>query len=138
MKNFALYLFSAVLVFAAAFGLTEYLMGTSNVLGAGSTSFLGFEKVSEYSKEEISLTQEEEEQLKLIILEAERKNRRVKFAPVWQGDMKYNLHILNEKQGHFFITLGNVNVVFEDASKGGYEIVNAEEIISEIDKLLEK
>ncbi len=136
MKKFALYIFSAVLIIGVAFGLTEYLSGTSPVLGAGSTTFIGFEKVLAHSKEEIYLTQTEKEELKLILLEAERKNRREKFAPLWQGDMKYNIHLTNEMQGQIFITLGNVNVAFKSSDRGGYEIVNAEEIIAKIDALL--
>ena len=136
MKKFLVYVFSAVVIFSAAFALTEYRMGTSPVLGAGSTTFIYLEKVSEHSKEEIHLTQEEEEQLKFILTQGERKNYREKFAPVWQGDMKYNIDLVNEEEGVFFITLGNVNVVHDGSDRGGYMITNAEEMISAIDALL--
>ena len=136
MKKFLIYIISAVVIFAAAFVLTEYLMGTSPVLGAGSTTFIYIEKVSEHSKEEIHLTQKEQEELKFILTEGERKNCREKFAPVWQGDMKYNIHLTNEGKGQLFITLGNVNVVHDGSDRGGYMITNAEEIIAKIDALL--
>lgn len=136
MKKFLLYIISAAVIFCAAFALTEYWMGTSPVLGAGSTTFIYIEKVSEHSKEEIHLTQKEQEELKFILTEGERKNYREKFAPVWQGDMKYNIDLVNEEEGVFFITLGNVNVVHDGSDSGGYMITNAEEIISAIDALL--
>ena len=136
MKKFAIYIFSAVLIIGAAFGLTEYLSGTTYVLGAGSTIFVDFVKGSEGETERIYLTHEEEEELKLILLEAERKNKKIKFAPLAQEDIKYYIHLTNEKQGQLFITLGNVNVVYRNSEKGGFEIVDPEGIIAKIDALL--
>jgi len=52
--------------------------------------------------------------------------------------MKYNIHVTDHKNKQQFLTLGNVNVVYSDDSKGGYEIINSEEIIAEIDSLFEK
>ena len=138
MKNFLLYMISAILIFAAAFGLTEYWMGTSPILEEESANLIYIEKVSAHSKEEIHFRSEEAQALIEILSKAERKNYRVKFTPVWQGDMKYNIDIVDAKHNIQFITLGNVNVVYSDSSKGGYEIINSEEIIVEISELFEK
>ena len=50
--------------------------------------------------------------------------------------MKYEINTHVSGEGFRFIFLGNVNMFFEDYSKGGYEIVNAEEIIAKLDALL--
>ena len=138
MKNFIFYIISAVLIFAAAFVFTEYRMGTSPVLEEESANLIYIDKVSAHSKEEINLRSEEAQAIIEILSKAERKNYRVKFTPVWQGDMKYNIHVTDHKNKQQFLTLGNVNVVYSDGSKGGYEIIKSEEIIAEIDSLFEK
>ena len=138
MKNFIFYIISAVLIFAAAFVFTEYRMGTSPVLEEESANLIYIDKVSAHSKEEINLRSEEAQAIIEILSKAERKNYRVKFTPVWQGDMKYNIDIVDAKHNIQFITLGNVNVVYSDSSKGGYEIINSEEIIGKLDALFDK
>ena len=138
MKNFLLYSFSAVLVFAVAFCLTDYLMGTSPVIEKESANMIYIEEVLTHSKKELHLSEEERQAIIEILSKAERKNYKIKFSPVYQGDMKYNIDIVDAKNNVQFITLGNVNVVFKDSSKGGYEILNYEEIIAEIDAVLKK
>lgn len=138
MKKFLLYSFSAVLIFAAAFGLTDYLLGTSPVIEKESANMIYIEEVLTHSKKELHLSEEERQAIIEILSKAERKNYKIKFSPVYQGDMKYNIDIVDAKNNVQFITLGNVNVVFKDSSKGGYEILNYEEIIAEIDAVLKE
>lgn len=140
MKKFALYLFSAVLILYVSAAATEFLTGTSHVLSGESFYVYDFYKVSEEEKTEIQEYTNSPKAVELtgILSEIEIKHYRTKFAPVWQGDIKYEINTHVSGEGFRFITLGNVNVFFKDASKGGYEIVNAEEIIAKIDALLEE
>ena len=140
MKKFALYLFSAVLILYASAAATEFLTGTSNAFSGKSFYVYDFYKVSEEEKTEVQEYTKHPKAAELtgILSEIEIKHYRTKFAPVRQSDMKYEISTHVSGEGFRFIFLGNVNVFFEDYSKGGYEIVNAEEIIAKIDALLEE
>ncbi len=134
MKGYIFRIICAALFFGAVIGGMVYFSGTSPVIEQKGAD-IAFKAFTEGGKTAVELSSEKEEKFEEILLKAKRKNYKEKFAPVWQGDMKYEIYLIGEN-GHLFITLGNVNFAYKDASKGGYEIINAKEVIAEIDSLL--
>ena len=138
MKEHYLRIIAAALVFGLMIGGAAFFTEPSRVIDTkGETDIYRFFKVHPHSREEIPecFEGEKEEEILEILKTARKKNYKIKFSPVAQEDMAYNIY-LQDYDDVYFITLGKINVVFEDSSKGGYEIVNAEEIIEKIDALL--
>ena len=108
MKKFALYLFSAVLILYASAAATEFLTGTSNAFSGKYFYVYDFYKVSEEEKTEIQEYTKHPKAAELtgILSEIEIKHCRTKFAPVWQGDMKYEINTHVSGEGFRFIFLG--------------------------------
>ena len=140
MKNFLLYAFSAVLIFAAAFALTEYLDGDSYLYLPEETDIY---KVRDEKNEEDRpefYEGENKEELLAVLSELKIKNRKIRVNAVQGDDTDYKIYLHNGEK-HYFIYLGKINFVSGDhLGMGGnaYEIANPKEIIAEIDLLFEK
>ena len=67
----------------------------------------------------------------------ERKNYKTRQEAIEGDKIKYRIYLQNEKYA-WFIHLGETNFVSDGLGGYSYKIVNAEEIIAKIDKLLEE
>lgn len=140
MKNLLVFIFCAAAVFAVAFGVTEYLDGSSPLYISEKTDVYKFR--DEQKNEDFPQFYEGEPRAELldVLSKIERKNHKTRES-VLQGDqIKYRIYLQNEKET-YFIYLGEFNMAcVEHPGTGvyGYEIINAEEIMAEIEALLEK
>ncbi len=137
MKNFLLYIISAVVIFSAAFVLTEYLDGDSSLYLPEETDIYKVrdEKAGE-DKPEFYEGKSKEELLN-VLSELKIKHRKTMVRGVQGDDIDYRIYLHNGEE-HYFIYLGKMNFVSGGVlGMGGnaYEIVNSEEIIAKIDAL---
>ena len=139
MKKFLLYIISAVVIFAAAFALTEYLDGDTALYLTEKTDIYKVRDESAGEDRPEFYEGENKEELLNILSEIKMKNRKIKVNAVQGDDIEYIIYLYSGET-NYFIYLGKTNFIGDGSlGMGGnaYEIVNAEEIIAKIDALLE-
>ena len=140
MKNFILYAISVVLIFAAAFGLTEYLDGYSYLYLPEETELYKVRDEKRNEDRPEFYEGENKDELLAVLSELKIKNRKIRVNAIQGDDIDYRIYFHNGEE-HYFVYLGEINFVSgANLGMGGnaYEILNPEEIIAEIDALFEK
>ncbi len=138
MKNFLAFALSALIIFGAAFAVTEYFSGTAEIIKSENPDIIycktydgiGRTDLPEFSDE----NGEKEQALIEILRNAERKHIKTSANAASGDDLAYDIAVIDGGRS-FVLRLGNESHVFYE--KAAYEIANAAEIIAEIDKLME-
>lgn len=131
---------SAVLIFAAAFGLTEYMDGYSYLHLPEETDVYKVRDERRGEDRPEFYDGENKEELLEILSEIKIKNRKIKVNAVQGDDIDYRIYFHNGEK-HYFVYLGKTNFVSGvNLGMGGnaYEMINSEEIIGKLDALFEK
>ncbi|MBR6657810.1 MAG: hypothetical protein IKL18_06550 [Oscillospiraceae bacterium] len=139
MKNFLVFVFCGALIIGCAFGFSEYFYGTTGIMESGIINIGGvwvFEKPGKALLVE-EPEEETEEKIIEILSKAERKNRRsTPTEPIEGLRTDYEIEIyFSDIYEHRFVYLGEKSNIYDPKSEKSWEIVNAEEIIQELDTL---
>ena len=137
MKNFVALVLSAVLIFGVNFFAAENRNKIVKMLDPEETEIIHFTKNTEEGEEmiwSVMNSSEKKEKLLEILGKAERRNYKEHFGEKLTEE-KYYVHFTNGK-GQEFLYLGNGGYVCNFYDEG-YEVINADEILTEIEALLE-
>lgn len=137
MKNFLAFALSALIIFVAAFGVTEYLSGTVKIIEGENPDiwyFKTYDGAARTDLPEFSDENGEKEQALIeIIRNAERKHIKTSAKAASGDDLDYEIGVI-DGEGSFVLRFGKECHVFYEKTE--YEITNGAEIIKEIDKII--
>ncbi len=140
MGKYLMYIIAAAVIFAAAFGVTEYLDGYGTLDLPKETDVYKFR--DEQKGEDRSEFYEGEKKAELleVLSGIKIKHYKTKAEAIQGDDVEYRIYLYNGEK-NYFIYLGEQNLVSEGSLGSGgnaYDIINPEEIIAEIDSLLKE
>ncbi|MBQ6877798.1 MAG: hypothetical protein IJO22_05295 [Oscillospiraceae bacterium] len=142
MKNFLFYILCFVLIIGTAFGFSEYFYGSTGILKSGIADVAGIKSFEDGGKTRLleDAEGEVEEEIIKILSKAERKNRgSVSTEPIEGNRTDYEIELyFSDIYEHYFVYLGEKSFVYDIENGKRWEIINAEEIIPEIDAIFAK
>lgn len=139
MKQFIFYILCFALIIGTAFGFSEIFYGNSGIMESGIVDVVdvrSFEGIGKTTLLEDPEGETEEELIK-ILSKAERKNLRSIPTEPTEGareDYEIELYFMDIYE-HRFVYLGEKSSVYDPESGKSWEIVNADEILPELDAL---
>lgn len=137
MKNFLVFGFCAVLIIGIAFGFSDFFYGSTGIMESGIINIVGVSVFEETGK--IKIVDEPEDETKERIIEilskAERKNlRSIPVEPIEGNRTNYEIELyFSDIYEHRFVYLGEKSSIYDPKREKSWEIINAEEIIPELD-----
>ena len=140
MKKAILLILCVALVICGASAFSEYFYGSTGIMESGSIDIMGI-KAFENGGKEILLEDpqdETEEKLIEILSKAERKNRRSFGNKPIEGlrtDYEIELYFLDIYE-HRFLYLGEKSSIYDPKSGKSWEVINADEILPELEAFL--
>ena len=139
MKNFLFLILCLVLVTAGAFGFSEYFYGSSGIMESGIVDVVRVDSFERMGKVVVLEDPEDETEEKIIeiLSKAERKNRSYKPKAIEGSRMDYEIELyFMDIYKHRFLYLGKESGIYDPDAGKSWEIINADEIISELEAFL--
>ena len=139
MKKFLFLMLCIVLVLGGAFAFSEYFYGSTGIMESGIVSVIKVDAFDFPGKVTVLEDPEDETEEKLIeiLLKAERKNRPCRVKAIEGARMDYEIELyFSDIYEHRFLYLGEESLIYDPDSGKNWEIINADEIISELEVFL--
>ena len=139
MKKLLFFLFCAVLITCTALGFSEYFYGSSGIMESGIVDVVRVDSFERMGKVVVLKDPEDETEEKIIeiLSKAERKNRSYKPKAIEGSRMDYEIELyFMDIYEHRFLYLGEESSIYDPDTGKSWEIINADEIISELEAFL--
>lgn len=139
MKKLLLFLFCAVLITCTALGFSEYFYGSSGIMESGIVDVVRVDSFERMGKVVVLKDPEDETEEKIIeiLSKAERKNRSYKPKAIEGSRMDYEIELyFMDIYEHRFLYLGEESSIYDPDTGKSWEIINADEILLELEAFL--
>ena len=139
MKQFIFYVLSFALIIGTAFGFSEFFYGSTGIMESEIVDVMGVRSFEGIGKTKLleDAEGETEEEIINILSKAERKNlRSIPTEPIEgaREDYEIELYFMDIYEWRF-VYLGEKSSIYDPDSGKSWEIINADEILPELDAL---